>query len=298
MTDVAGRPGVPLHHPGRPAAERIVSVPTDVTVLRTELPPGERVAEALWRLTEGVGAAAASVELAHGSFGTLRYVHPAIGTERPAYFSETVEPEGPCFVLTGSATVGRRDGAGFAHVHATWLDERGRLRGGHLLPDTTVGTVPIEATLRVLSDVDLVSETCAETEMPAFTPYRRTPATRIRAVSSRIRPGEDLCTAVATVARRAGFDSALVRASLGSLVGARLRSGAGEPVEVDWPASEVTSLTGTVRGEDVALVASMVDRHGEVFSGVILPGENPVAVTFELYLEDAGVQNGTEGAIS
>src|SRR5690606_6768676 len=138
----------------------------------------------------------------------------------------------------------------------------------------------------------------AETEMPAFTPYRRTPATRIRAVSSRIRPGEDLCTAVATVARRAGFDSALVRASLGSLVGARLRSGAGEPVEVDWPASEVTSLTGRVRGGDVALVASRVGRHGEVFSGVILPGENPVAVTFELYLEDAGVQNGTEGAIS
>src|SRR5690606_15282003 len=144
-------------------------------------------------------------------------------------------------------------------VHATWLDERGRLRGGHLLPDTTVGTVPIEATVRVLSDVDLVSETCAETEMPAFTPYRRTPATRIRAVLSGIRPGEDLCPEVAPVARRAGFDSALVRASLGSLVGARLRSGAGEPVEVDWPASEVTSLTGTVRGEDVALVASMVD---------------------------------------
>ncbi|WP_083666023.1 PCC domain-containing protein [Saccharomonospora sp. CUA-673] len=211
-------PGVPLRHPGPRHAERIVSVPTDVTVVRTQLPRGERIADALWRLTSESGATAASVELAHGSFGILRYVYPAIGTDRPAYFSETVEPAGPCFVRTGSATVGVRDGAGFAHIHATWFDEHGRVRGGHLLPDTTVGDIPIEATVRLLSDVDLVSATDPETDMPVFTPHpRRTPG-RARAVMSRIRPGEDLCGAVATIARRAGFASATVRASVGSLV--------------------------------------------------------------------------------
>ncbi|WP_083666021.1 hypothetical protein [Saccharomonospora sp. CUA-673] len=65
-----------------------------------------------------------------------------------------------------------------------------------------------------------------------------------------------------------------------------------EIVEVDWPATELTSLTGTVRGDDVALVAAMVDRHGDVHSGAVLPGENPVAVTYELYLEDEAEGDG------
>ncbi|MEV4729711.1 DUF296 domain-containing protein [Saccharopolyspora sp. NPDC049426] len=285
------RAGTPLRHPGPRAPERIVSVPTDVSVLRAALPRGAGVAEALWRLTEGAGAAAASVELANGSFGVLRYVHPAIGTEHPAYFSETVEPAGPCFVLGGSATVGLRDGAGFAHVHATWLDRSGKVRGGHLLPGTTVGDLPVEATVRLLHDVTFVSHTDSETQMPAFTPHPRAEATNPRAVAARVRPGEDLHAAAASIARAAGFGVATVRASLGSVVGARLWSGSNDVVEVDWPATEFTKLTGTVRGDDVVLAGSLVDRHGAVHSGVLVPGENPVAVTFELYVEDA--TNGT-----
>lgn len=281
------RAGVPLRHPGPRAPERIVSVPTDVSVLRAALPRGVGVAEALWRLTEDAGAVSASVELAHGSFGVLQYVHPAIGAERPAYFSETVEPPGPCFVLGGSATVGVRDGAGFAHIHATWLDRCGSVRGGHLLPGTTVGDVPIEATVRLLRDVAFVSHTDPETQMPAFTPQARACAANPRAVAARIRPGEDLHAAVAALARTAGFRVAVVRASLGSVVGARLWSGSDDVVEAEWPATEFTTLTGTVRGDDVVLAGSLVDRHGAVHSGVLVPGGNPVAVTFELYVEDA-----------
>ncbi|MBB3052538.1 putative DNA-binding protein with PD1-like motif [Prauserella isguenensis] len=283
----AQRAGVPLQHPGPRTQERIAAVPTGVTVVRAELPPGANIVDELWRITETAGYRAACVELAHGSFGTLRYVHPAVGAERPAFYSDTVEPAGPCFVLGGSATVGNRDGRAFAHLHATWLDEHGRIRGGHLLPETTVGDVPIEATARLLHDAEYVSDTCPETSMPAFTPHALARPATTQAVAARILPGEDLHDAVATVAARAGFDSAVVRASLGSAVGARLRTGPGRITEADWPATEFTSLTGTVRGGDVVLTASLVDRNGDVHSGLLLPGQNPVAVTFELYVERA-----------
>ncbi|MEU3275381.1 DUF296 domain-containing protein [Saccharomonospora sp. NPDC006951] len=292
----ARRAGVPLVHPGPVAAERIVSVPTSVSVVRAELAPGTVVSQGLWALTQAAGCQGASAELAHGCFGTLRYVHPAIGTdgERPATFSATVEPAAPGFVVSGTATVGTRDGAAFTHLHAIWLDGEGRLRGGHLLPETTVGAVPIQVTLRAQHDVALLSEADPETSMPAFTPH---PAASggdngKRAVMSRVRPGVDLHDAVSEIAARAGFESAIVRASLGSVVGARLRSGAGRIVEADWPATEFTTLTGTVTGTnggppEVLLTGSLVDLNGHVHSGVVLPGQNPVAVTFELYVEEA-----------
>ncbi|MBK1783672.1 PCC domain-containing protein [Prauserella cavernicola] len=281
------------------AAERIVSVPTSVSVVRAELAPGTVVSQGLWALAQAAGCQGASAELAHGCFGTLRYVHPAIGTdgERPATFSATVEPAAPGFVASGTATVGTRDGAAFTHLHATWLDGEGRLRGGHLLPETTVGAVPIQVTLRAQHDVALLSEADAETSMPAFTPHpvasgRDDDTGDARAVMSRVRPGVDLHDAVAEVVARAGFGSAIVRASLGSVVGARLRSGAGRIVEADWPATEFTTLSGTVTGTDggppeVLLTGSLVDLNGRVHSGVVLPGQNPVAVTFELYVEEA-----------
>ncbi|EHR61104.1 PCC domain-containing protein [Saccharomonospora cyanea] len=291
----ARRAGVPLVHPGPPAAERIVSVATPVSVVRAELPAGSVVADALWELTRSAGCRGAHAELSHGCFGRLRYVHPAIGADGapPATFSETVEPVAPGFVVGGSAAVGMREGRGFAHVHATWLDGEGRLRGGHLLPETTVGDVPIQVTLRALPGVALVSDTDPETTMPVFTPHP-VPCGDVpgpRAAVSRVRPGVDLHEAVATVAAEAGFDSAVVRASLGSAVGAHLRRGS-RLVEVPWPATEFATLTGTVHGAGTArprivLAGSLVDLDGRVHTGVVVEGRNPVAVTFELYLEEA-----------
>lgn len=284
-----------LRHPGPRPEQRLVSVPTPVSVVHAELAPGVVVSDALCELADSAGCRAASVELAHGSFGVLRYVHPAVGTDdRPAYFSETIEPPGPCFVLGGSATVGRRDGRAFTHLHATWLDGNGRLGGGHLLPETTVGAVPIQTTVRLLHDVELISDTDPETRMPVFTPHAGPASSqgrqRARAVMSRVRPGVDLHAVVVEVAGRAGFGTAVVRASLGSVVGARLRTGPGRIAEADWPASEVTMLAGIVTGPgddpEVVLSGVMVDRGGEVHSGVLLEGQNPVAVTFELYVEE------------
>lgn len=299
-TEVTGRPGEPLVYTGPAPAERLVSVPTPVIVVRGELAPGELLTDALWALLEPTGALAASVELGTGTFGHLPYVFPAIGDvpAKPVAFTAEHLAPGPAMVLSGSATVGHRSGRRFTHTHATWLDARGRLRGGHLMPEARVGDVPIEVVLRALPDAEQISTDDAETGMPAFTPHpRRTsgpaaPDGAPRAVISRVRPGVHLDDAVLRVCRTAGFDRARVRASLGSTVGARLLTEeGGGTTEVAWPAVEFTQLIGGVAGANgpepvVELQGTLVDIHGDVYNGVIRHGENPVAVTFELYVEE------------
>lgn len=296
---IAGQVGVPLGHAGPAPEERIASVPSRVAVVRGELQPGALLTDALWDLMEPTGALAAAVELGSGTFGRLPYVFPAIGTDpgRPMSFTREHLAPAPAMVLSGSATVGRRHGHRFTHTHASWLDARGRLRGGHLLPEAQVGEVPVEVVLRALLDVEQLSDDDPETGLPAFTPGPRpTDLPPVsggtgRAVISRVRPGVYLDDAVLEVCRRAGFDDARVRASLGSTVGARLITQEGEITEVDWPAVEFTQLVGSARrvltGEArVELQGTLVDIHGEVYNGVVRPGENPVAVTFELYVEE------------
>ncbi|WP_109473737.1 PCC domain-containing protein [Ornithinimicrobium cavernae] len=297
-TTVTGRAGEPLVYTGPAPAQRLASVPSPVVVVRGELAAGELLTDALWALLEPTGAQAASVELGTGTFGHLPFVYPAISEDpaQPVSFSEPHVAPGPAMVLSGSGTVGHRFGERFTHTHAAWLDARGRLRGGHLLPDARVGDVPIEVVLRALPGAEQVSADDPETGMPAFTPRPYTgpaldvPADAPRAVISRVLPGVYLDEAVLRVCREAGFGRARVRASLGSTVGARLLAEDGEVHEVAWPAVEYTQLLGgaDLSGPEpvVELQGTLVDIYSEVHNGVIALGENPVAVTFELYVEE------------
>lgn len=299
MTGQDRRPGVAVVHPGPCPEERIVSVPSRVQVVRAELPPGRRLTDALWDLLEPTGALAAAVEFGPGTFGNIPYVFPAVGqTDRhPMSFTAVHRSPGPNVLLGGSATVGMRFGERFTHTHATWLDATGVIRGGHLMPEATVGEVPILVVMRALLDAEQLSTDCEETELPAFCPRPHPyPGDEAppgpRAVVSRVRPGVILDEAVVEVCRRAGFRDAVVRASLGSTVGALLDKEDQELVAVDWPAVEFTELIGVVRGADgprprVQLQGSLVDIHGEVHHGVVRNGRNPVAVTFELYVEES-----------
>lgn len=293
-----GRVGEPLVYAGPAPAERLASVPTTVIVVREELAPGELLTDAIWALLEPTGAQAACVELGTGTFGHLPFVYPAISEDpvMPVSFTSPQIAPGPAMVLSGSGTVGHRFGERFTHTHATWLDAQGRLRGGHLLPEARVGDVPIEVVLRALPGAEQVSADDPETGMPAFTPrpYEgpelTVPANAPRAVISRVLPGVYLDEAVLRVCREAGFQRARVRASLGSTVGARLVAEDGEIHEVAWPAVEFTQLLGGVdlTGIEpvVELQGTLVDIHSEVHNGVIALGQNPVAVTFELYVEE------------
>jgi hypothetical protein len=88
-----------------------------------------------------------------------------------------------------------------------------------------------------------------------------------------------------------GWYGADVRGQVGSIVGGRLEQPDGSIVTVDGPATEVMFLDGFVRRVDgrmtADLSAHLVDRHAVVHSGRVLPGENAVAMTYELVLTEA-----------
>lgn len=286
MSTATDRPafhvGQPLTHPGPAPAERIVSVPTLVDVVRTSLPPGAVLTEAIGAVLDEAGGAAASAEISGGTLGTVPYVYPALaaeGEERAVAFTSPFTSVGPCLLLGGSVTVGHRDGARYTHTHATWIEAVGTTRGGHLLPEATVGDVPVDLVLRVLRDARFISTDDPETRMPAFTPSPH-PAEHVadaagdapsdgaagdrigngnggdasstvrQAVVSRVRPGVDLHEAVRRICGEAGFRRARVHSSLGSTVGASMVVGtAGDgtrPHLVDPPAVEFTRLVGKV----------------------------------------------------
>lgn len=286
---------VRLRHPGPAPAERIVSVPTRARIARCEVQPGERLMSGLWRLLEEAGGRAGSAELSGGGFRDLPYVFPAVSHDpgRAVTFTEPQVARGASALLLGSATIGHRDGERFTHSHASWLDGTGALRGGHLLEGATAGDVPISVVLHAYDDVELHNGVDPETLMPVFCPEPSRGAVRgVRpadVVVSRVRPGVDLVGAVRQVCAQAGWDRAIVHSSLGSTVGARLRRD-GETVEVPGPAVEFTKVVGVAADvlsgpPDVQLTGTCVDVAGLVHSGTILPGRNPVAVTFELVVQ-------------
>jgi predicted DNA-binding protein with PD1-like motif len=101
------------------------------------------------------------------------------------------------------------------------------------------------------------------------------------AVVARIRPNEDVCTAVETIARQHGMRDAIVRGSLGSLIGARFTDGR----EVADDATEVLVRSGAVHDGVATIEMVVVDMRGKVHEGCLTRADNPVCITFDLVLE-------------
>lgn len=297
-----------LPHPGPRATERLLVLPTQVVTATHRLQPGERLVDELVRLTTDLGVTSGSVSFSSGTLDPLHYCFPAKGDgQRAAWFSaEHVTADAQ--LTGGSATIGEREGEPFVHAHLIWKDEHGVSRGGHVWPETLVGSPAPEVTVAGLRHADWESVTDPETMLPAFHPRSRHNAQgsgedRDFAVA-RVLPDEDITEAVRRIGREAGFDAVKVVAGLGSFIGAVLQtesSAAREPgqvdrVVVDGPATEVLKLTGTltssapseVSGEPAPmpeLHCTVVDLRGTVHSGYLIPGENHIAVTFELLVE-------------
>jgi hypothetical protein len=99
-----------------------------------------------------------------------------------------------------------------------------------------------------------------------------------------IRPNEEIGAALKLLCHRHGFDSAIVRGSLGSLIGAYFADGR----RVADHATEVLVQRGSISADsEVVLEMLVVDMQGVVHEGVLRHGENPVCITFELVIEDA-----------
>ena len=112
-----------------------------------------------------------------------------------------------------------------------------------------------------------------------------------RVAYGRIAPNEDLVQSVEKLCLAQGFRNAFVRGALGSLVDACLSNSDGSCLVIRGPAAEIVSLAGEVRAQsDGSLQASLtgvvVDADGLVYGGPLVPGTNPVCVTFEVTLEE------------
>jgi uncharacterized protein len=106
----------------------------------------------------------------------------------------------------------------------------------------------------------------------------------------RIRPNEDLVTAVEAACREHGLAHAIVRSAVGSLIDAELETG-GRTLEIAGPGIEILTLAGEVRskwtGEPQAdLRGTIADGSARVYGGRFARGANPVCITIELVLQE------------
>jgi len=284
-----------LEQPGPAAAERIDSFEGTGVVCTFTLQRGLTLREAIATPLQAAGIQSAAVVLGNVEFEPFQYVMPAFSNspEHVAYYSDTFKPSGPMAIQMANATYGRRDGAPFLHCHALWLDAEGQQRGGHLVPTETVIAAPSMAQAWGLANVAMQAEPDPETNFTLFHPIAVEPAAALRPdggpriVVARIRPNEDLVESIEAVAKRHGMRNAIVRGSLGSIVGAEFENGD----RVDDIATEILVLDGRVSTDasgdaSTRLDIALIDPHGDIHKGRLVRGRNAVLICFELVLEE------------
>jgi predicted DNA-binding protein with PD1-like motif len=274
-----------LRQPRPAPLERIASVVGHGRVLDFALEPGLSLNDALTRPLVAAGMQGGMLVFADAVLAPFSYVlpGPSRDTAHAAYFSEPHSP-GKGRVEIANATFGWREGAPFVHCHAAWIEPDGARRGGHILPHETVvaGTAPVRAW--AMADVAIVAEADPETNFVLFQPRLHGDSRGgTRMVAARVRPNEDIGSALKALCQRYGFARGVVRGSLGSLIGARFADGR----EVADYATEVLVRRGCISaGGEVQLQMLVMDMQGMVHEGVLQADENRVCITFELVIEE------------
>ena len=305
-------PGRSVAHPGPVTDDRVTAVrgrtrPQHFADLLSGSPahpdasgPGARfLVDAVTAAVDAAGADSGIVEFSTVRLPHISYCFPAAGDAvRPMLYSETHTSSGTVFEAT--ATVGWRrrpsdegespaDLERWVHFHASWVDDAGMLRGGHLWPDTTVAGTLDRATVWPLYGITLVNAFDDETELPVFTPVRaEAPATAAPlsrgdrdAVFARVRPNQEIHGTVRGLTTAHGLAGGAVRGGTGSFVGAMFDDGR----TIEGPATEVISLAG--RLDDTAagpLTCSLITARGTVASGRLAAEGNIVGATYDLLL--------------
>lgn len=285
----------PLIHPGPKTQPRIIAHAVNTRRVVCELHEGRPLVDQLHEALAALGTDSGFAEIHGGDYAPLSYCVPDVATpEKALSFSETRE-HSRAHLVYGSVTLGIREETPYMHSHCFWQAEDGAYEGGHVWPETETGSLAPFAVVTGVYGAQWRSATDPETLMPVFTPEERSVQmynenSEDGTVIARVLPGVDITTAVLQVCAEAGYTNATVRAGLGSFVGARFIDRAtGEERSVDGPATEVIALIGDVRTVDgelrTRLSSTLVDRHGVIHAGELVPGENLVAATFELTVQ-------------
>jgi predicted DNA-binding protein with PD1-like motif len=276
-----------LVQPGPVYPERIESCERRSRRLEFSLQPGLTLNDALTRPLVHAGMRSAALVFQGGALGPFSYVMPGPPTDdrHVAYFSAPRSPPGETVVEIANATFGWRDAAPFVHCHGAWIEQGTHRRGGHVLPHETIVAGQTIVHAWALPDIAIEADPDPETNFLLFHPVAATTATSDgdRTVVARIRPNEDITTAIEAIAHRHHMPAAIVRGSLGSLIGARFEDGSG----VEDHATEVLVRSGHVHDGSAVLDMLVVDMAGQVHEGRLIRGDNPVCITFELVLEAA-----------
>jgi predicted DNA-binding protein with PD1-like motif len=277
-----------IHHPGPVVLERTTVVTGRAVPLRFVLEPGDAVDVAIAKGFADRGCIGGFVMLRGGTCDPFRYVMPAASPDgrHAAWYSGTFAPEGPVRIERAGTIVGWRDGNPFVHCHGIWNTPQGT-RMGHLLgPDTGV-TESIEAIGIGLEAVTFKALPDPETDFTLFEPVTvavdMAGRTGARAVLAKVRPNADICTAIGDICLSHRIASAVVY-GIGSLNGVRYADGG----RVEAYATEVLIREGRVESvhgrPSTSLDVDVVDMDGRISSGTLVPGDNPVCITFELVI--------------
>ena len=263
--------------------------------LRFPVSPGQAVDAAIGQGFDAAGCLGGFVTFRNVRCDPFAYVMPAASPDalHAAWFSETFRPEGSVTVSRACAIVGRRDGGTFVHCHGLWETSEGARMGHMLAPETIVAEASElvgigfrAATFEARPDL----ETNFTLFEPASVPGTASDVAGPQAIVAKVRPNEDICSAIAEICAREGIATAAIH-GIGSLNGVRFADG----TSVESYATEVLVREGRVdslSADAVRLDIDVVDIDGGIWSGTLVPGQNPVCVTFELVIESLDERQG------
>ncbi|WEF24543.1 DUF296 domain-containing protein [Paracoccus sp. S3-43] len=261
-------------HPGPRAADRAVAVRASLRPLSGVLAAGRTVMQAVGDLFAQAGCKGGVVWLDGAVCDPLRFVLPAPSTDgiHAAWYSDTHAPDGPVTIDRATATVGWKDGAPFLHCHGTWGGTM-----GHLLPFDSVLAADAPVTGLGAPDAWFEALPDAETAFTLFTPQGGGSGPGLL---TRIRPGEDVITAIETLAARHGIRDARLH-GVGSIDHIRFSDG----TRMDCHATELRLDGATLTQGRAHVPIEVVDIGGTIMRGRLERGANPVGVTLELIIE-------------
>lgn len=270
-----------LHQPGPAHLERIACVRGTPASLRFRLRPGVSLNDAVCGPLMDAGFLGAAVILRNVALNPFRYVMPGPADDEThvAYFAGPVAPPGTSVVEFANGTFGMAGDSPLLHCHAAWTEPDGKRRGGHILVKEVIVTEEAEVEAHGFRDAGFTTIADAETNFTLYEPSGS--GIDGDGLAVRVKPNEDILTAIETIAAAHGAHNAVVRGSVGSLIGPAFEDGTSVPDH----ATEVAVREGWVRGGVAALNLLVVDMRGEVHEGWLKRGENPVCITFDLVIE-------------
>ncbi|MDE2516103.1 MAG: DUF296 domain-containing protein [Rhodospirillales bacterium] len=274
-----------LQQPGPVAAQRRSEASGALRVLDYDLAPGQTLLAAITTPLLAAGMRAGSVLFGGVRLDPFRYWRPgpADGAGHAAWYSVPEPPLSGAHIIAANATFGWRDDAPFLHCHAVWRMQDATPdsapMGGHILPDQTFLAAPARVRAYATADATIIATPDAETNFTLFQPHG--PGAPGRLILARLHPNQDITLAMEELCAARGIRNAILRGSIGSLVGARFTDGR---VVEDY-ATEVLVRHGSIRDGRCTLDMSVVDIAGNAHTGVLVRGENAVCITAEMALE-------------